>query len=236
MYALIERLRMKFQQLTDAVIGGDDFLVHLLDRDIERSTHALFEMRPTSPREFYHQLRFAGELVLQDAGDAHSVRLRVTALLHLLDRSFQRAGLDIRRRVAPPLARREEIGFDDAYLYQAMLDAMNEQVVLVGRDCRVIYANRTFSDAHHRRPLECIGRHFHEFEFRNGLPPDFDRRVAACFDREPERAENQAPGSASRDLAAIDVKPLFVGRGPAVGVMVTFRQFAMAPVTAPARG
>jgi PAS domain-containing protein len=231
-YQLIERLKMKFQQLNQAVTGGDDRLVHLLDRDIAQSLHTLLEAHATSPRELYQQLRFVGELVLTDAGDPQSVRRSMNALLQLLDRSFQRSGLEARRLWAPP---GRWVCYpkldDDAHLYQSMLDAMSDQVALVGRDARIIFANRAFAAAHHRRPLECVGRHFHEFEFGNGLPLDFDSRINACFDEEKARFDNSAPRRLSRaGFEPVELRPLFLDKGPAVGVMVLFRQFALSPL------
>lgn len=220
---------MKFQQLKHAVRGGDDRLVELLDRDIERSMGDLLEARPASPRELYQQLRFVGELILQNAGDSHSVRRNTNALLRLLDRSFQRPGSELKRRISPPLKRNIDAFCDEgAHLYQSMLDTLSAQVVLVGRDGRVIFANRAFADAHYQRPLECIGRHFNEFEFGNGLPLDFEGRITECFDREPERPENRtADSGAYLGFEPVELRPLFVGRGPAVGVVITFRQGAI---------
>jgi PAS domain-containing protein len=231
-YQLIERLKMKFQQLNQAVTGGDDRLVHLLDRDIAQSLHTLLEAHASSPRELYQQLRFVGELVLNDAGDPQSVRRSTSALLQLLDRSFQRSGSEARRRIAPPVRRVSDAQLDDdAQLYQSMLDAMSDQVALVGRDARIIFVNRAFAAAHHRRPLECVGRHFHEFEFGNGLPLDFETRIEACFGEEETRFDNPPTQRLShRGFEPVELKPLFLDKGPAVGVMVLFRQFALSPL------
>lgn len=227
-YQLIERLKMQFRQLNQAVTGGDDRLVRLLDRDIADSLDALLDAHASSPKELYQQLRFIGELVLNDAGDPQSVRRSMNSLLQLLDRSFQRSGAEARRRITPPTRRVDDIQpDDDAHLYQSMLDAMTEQVALVGRDARIIFANRAFAGAHHRCPLECVGRHFHEFEFGNGLPLDFDRRIQACFGEERGSVDNPLPKKPLRSgLESMELKPLFLDKGFAVGVMVIFHQSA----------
>jgi hypothetical protein len=83
--------------------------------------------------------------------------------------------------------------------------------------------------AHRWRALECIGMHFHEFQFGNGLPFDFEKRVKACFLQ--GWAEREAASTRRHEcLSPVELRPLFLGEGPAIGVLITFRQNAVIPL------
>lgn len=228
MYALIDRVRMKFRQLTHAVTGGDDRLVDVIDRDIENSLQALLDARASSPHELYMQLRFMCELILDNTSDSQSVCRSTCGLIGLLDRTFQPHGSSLAWNVGPMLcAPRDRACEDDFQLYQAMLDAMLDQIVLVGGDSRIIFANRAFCLAHRSRAFECIGRHFHEFEFGNGLPFDFDQRVEACF-ASGWAATDGSVGQWRESLSPVEILPFFLGDdGPASGVLIIFRHNAV---------
>jgi PAS domain-containing protein len=230
-YALIDRVKMKFRQLTHAVTGGDDRLVDVIDRDIENSLQALLEARASSSHELYMQLRFMCELILENTSDSQSVRRSTSGLIALLDRTFQPPGSSLAWSVAPMLrAPRDRACEDDFHLCQAMLDAMLDQIVLVGGDSRVIFANRAFCVAHRLRAFDCIGKHFHEFEFGNGLPFDFEQRVEACF-VEGWAATDVSVGQSYESLSPVEIRPFFLGDGPAAGVLITFRHNAVFPVS-----
>ena len=228
MYALIERLRMKFLQLQHAVTGGDDRLVNVLDRDIEQSLYALLEVHASTPSDMHQQMRFVCELIRSGAGDAQSVRRGTEALIHLLDRNFIAPTVQVSQRLDPPKVRPDKALADDGHLYQVMLDSLSEPVVLVGRDLKIIFANHAFCDLHRILPLELIGRHFNEFHFGNGLAFDFDARIKATLaSRAPCSKEKTPARSRQIGWEPVELQPVFIGGADAIGVMIVFRQSAL---------
>lgn len=225
-YALIERLRMKIQQLKHAVSGGDDLLVSAIDRDIQKSLYLLLEAHAATPRELHQQLRFFAELILNEADDAQTVTRCTDALVQLLDRSFRRPGSDMGRWLAPQRGKPSPLTVtDDMNLYQAMLDAMCDQIVLVGRDARIIYANRAFCSARGLRPLDCIGRKFQELQVGGDLDADFEWRLLACV--AGDASIGHSGGGARHphgDFSPVELQPVFMGRGAAIGAMIIIHQ------------
>jgi len=225
-YALIERLRMKFQQLHHAVSGDDDLLVSAIDRDIQQSLHSLLDAHAATPRELHQQLRFFSELIRNEADDAQSVKRCTDALVQLLDRSFRRPGSDMGRWLAPQRSKPSAVtATDDMNLYQAMLDAMCDQVVLVGRDARIIYANRAFCIASGLRPLDCIGRKFQELQVGGDLAADFEWRLLACMAGDASFGDSREFARHPHgDLSPVELQPVFMGRGAAIGAMIILHQ------------
>ncbi|MBL0373144.1 PAS domain-containing protein [Rhizobium sp. KVB221] len=225
MNTLIESLRAKFSQLKFAVADGEDQLVRIIDREIEPLVARLYDAQPVTPRELYLQVRYFCELTRDNARDPAMVRRNMSAMIDLLDRSFRKPGSQFVRRLMPvlrkPVQREQE---DDIHLYQGMLDVLPDQVLLVGRERRVLFANRTFCEQHRCRPHDCIGRQLDEYEFGNAVPDDFDIKLEACLaDRDPVTPATTAALPPTPLLERIILRPFRVGTGLPIAVVVIIR-------------
>lgn len=161
--ALFHAFSLKSTQMQRAIKTGDDNLVGLLDRDMETIVAAILAYRAGSTLEIYMQFQFLINMIRQEADDSACVARDARAMSTLLDRYFSDAhsaasdavliSAKPQQNVGPPL-------FSQAgSLSEVILDSMSDEVLVVTRDYRYLYANAAHAKSAARKPIELVGKH-----------------------------------------------------------------------------
>lgn len=177
---LFEAVALKSVQLQQAVRVGDDRLVRLLDRELDPLVAAVVEYHASNSREIYQQLRFVSGLIREDADDRSCVTRHAAILSALLDRYF---GDEEERSTAAEAecVRAAAVTGDDNLFNESILNTLSEQVAVVTKDYRYLYANPAHASILKRRQIEIVGRHVAEFMPGSHFE-DFTRaRLDRCF-------------------------------------------------------
>jgi PAS domain-containing protein len=215
--SLIDDLRAKCRQLSYAIEIGEEDLVSALDRQIDPLIRDVLDGEPRSQNEVYEQLRVICELLRQYADDHGSVIDKATAMMLLLDRLLKRRSTVEALPAAPPSPPYPVMAANDVQLAEAMLDQMPDGVVLVGRDCRLLFANKTFCNFHTIKPLECIGRNIADFIAAEAETRYISRLVETVF------TLGLSSSGAVVDGKYYRVKPFELREGQAIAAMILVR-------------
>lgn len=166
MLALFHAFSLKSMQLQRAIKSGDDSLVDLLDRDMENIVASILAYRAQSTLEIYMQFQFLINLIRQEADDSACVVRDARAMSLLLDRYFsdaQDAAADTALIPSGPEKPAEPPLFElTGGLSDVILDSMSDEVVVVTRDYRYLYANAAHASAAAKKPIELVGKHVSE--------------------------------------------------------------------------
>ncbi|MBB1250843.1 MULTISPECIES: PAS domain-containing protein [unclassified Rhizobium] len=212
MQSLIDTLRHKCRQLSRAVALGEDDLVEKLDGEIQPMIRQVLWDVGQCPEEHYQQLRAICELLRDDEGDRASVLDKASAMMQVLDRMFR----DRARQNASTGKFRDALRASGK-INQALLDQLPDSVLLVGRDRKLVFANRDFCARYGCKPEECVGASLAEFFCAAG-----DYHLLSAY---IDKAFNEGVSTAGfrLDHVVFDIKPFELDGDKAMGVMVLMR-------------
>lgn len=220
--ALFEAVALKDTQLRQAIRVGDDRLVRLLDRELDRLIAAAMDYRASCTHEIYQQLRFVSGLIREDADDRSCVTRHSAVLSSLLDRYFGDEG-ERSTTGCIRLSTTTALDRDDDLFNESILNTLSEQVAVVTADYRYLYANPAHAAILKCRQIDVVGRHVAEF-----LPgshfEDFTRaRLDRCFAGETLSFNFSYRPWGRDEWACCTMTPFAGNDGRVVGAVVLIR-------------
>ena len=182
---LFDAFSLKCTQLKQAVAGGHDDLVRVLDRELQPMIADILSYRAETREEVHMQLQFLNSLIRDEAEDKSSVTRRSADMSMLIDRYFPNSGVNgdrIQRPTVRPADENAVFEMPNQPLFnEAVLDSLPDRIGVVTKDYRYLYANQANAQYLNRTALSMIGCHVSEFvgeeSFRTMAQPAFEK----CF-------------------------------------------------------
>lgn len=223
---LFDAFSLKCGQLKQAVAGGHDGLVRLLDQELEPIIADILAYRAKTCEEAHMQLQFLNGLIREEAEDRSSVIRRSTAMSMLIDRYFQAAN-EAGDTLRPPSRKPENglpFGVSDQPLFnQAVLDTLPDRVGVITRDYRYLYANQANAAFLGRTQLSMVGCHVSDFigeeSFTMQAKPAFDR----CFGGEVVDYVHHGRRDGENFTTRCRMKPLRAVSNDIIGAVITLQ-------------
>ncbi|MDH6267272.1 PAS domain-containing protein [Rhizobium sp. SG_E_25_P2] len=210
--SLMDTLRHKCRQLSHAVALGEDDLVEQLDSEIKPMIRQVLWDVGQCPEEDYQQLRAICELLRDDAGDRSSVADKASAMMQVLDRMFRD-----RASQNAALSRGSSVLRASGAINQALLDQLPDSVLLVGRDGKLIFANKRFCARYGCDPEDCVGLPLQSFFCNDSHFQDLTPYVERAFNM------GEVTVGLRLDRYLLDIKPFELDGDKSMGVMLLIR-------------